>query len=121
MSPALTALEKMLARLPDGTQVVGYTVRNAGNDAASTWLAESVRLVDVNDATRIVNLATPSASRTLAPGAGYSHSLNITVPAVPAGQWRLEVQADAWGYDSLWNFDHFYPIVGDSSAITSST
>ena len=82
------------------TVQVGYTVRNAGNDAASTWLAESVRLVDVNDATRIVNLATPSASRTLAPGAGYSHSLNITVPAVPAGQWRLEVQADAWGYVS---------------------
>src|SRR5436309_6783529 len=24
--------------------------------------------------------------------------------------WR---QADAWGYDSLWNFDHFYPIFVD--------
>jgi len=24
--------------------------------------------------------------------------------------WR---KADAWGYDSLWNFDHFYPIFAD--------
>src|SRR5438034_5861972 len=22
-------------------------------------------------------------------------------------------KADAWGYDSLWNFDHFYPIFVD--------
>jgi len=22
-------------------------------------------------------------------------------------------RADAWGYDSLWNFDHFYPIFVD--------
>jgi F420-dependent oxidoreductase-like protein len=26
------------------------------------------------------------------------------------GLWR---KADAWGYDSLWNFDHFYPIFVD--------
>jgi len=25
----------------------------------------------------------------------------------------LWVKADAWGYDSLWNFDHFYPIFVD--------
>jgi alkanesulfonate monooxygenase SsuD/methylene tetrahydromethanopterin reductase-like flavin-dependent oxidoreductase (luciferase family) len=24
--------------------------------------------------------------------------------------WR---KADGWGYDSLWNFDHFYPIFTD--------
>jgi F420-dependent oxidoreductase-like protein len=26
---------------------------------------------------------------------------------------RLWQQCDQWGYDSLWNFDHFYPILSD--------
>ena len=27
-------------------------------------------------------------------------------------------KADAWGYDSLWNFDHFYPIFVDPEGPT---
>jgi F420-dependent oxidoreductase-like protein len=30
-----------------------------------------------------------------------------------ADMLALWKQADAWGYDSLWNFDHFYPIFTD--------
>jgi F420-dependent oxidoreductase-like protein len=34
---------------------------------------------------------------------------NVEWPAL-CDLWR---KADAWGYDSLWNFDHFYPIFVD--------
>jgi alkanesulfonate monooxygenase SsuD/methylene tetrahydromethanopterin reductase-like flavin-dependent oxidoreductase (luciferase family) len=28
-------------------------------------------------------------------------------------------KADGWGYDSLWNFDHFYPIFTDPTVRAS--
>ncbi len=77
-----------------------YTVRNTGNDPVNSWLAEEVRLVDTGNASNIVTLGSPSGTRNLAQGAAYTQTLSYTVPAMPAGNWRLEVIADRWGYVS---------------------
>lgn len=77
-------------------QSISYTVRNSGNETASTWLVEQIRLVDTNNSGNVIDLGTPQQSRTLAPSASYSQTFNFTVPALASGDWRLEVLADAY-------------------------
>src|SRR5690349_21494893 len=47
-----------------------------------------------------------------------THPIRFGIQTAQQGvEWsqmlELWQKADAWGYDSLWNFDHFYPIFVD--------
>ena len=77
---------------------VGWTVANIGNDTADTYLVERVRLVDALNPANAVELPWGYGSQRVAPGQTYSRSSTFTVPSLPAGSWRLEVSADAYGY-----------------------
>ncbi|MCI4430024.1 MAG: hypothetical protein JHC40_12750, partial [Burkholderiales bacterium] len=76
---------------------LAYTVQNTGNEIASTLLAEKIRLVDSTNAANVLELRTVSQGRSVNPGAAYIQTLRVAVPVVGAGNWRLEVIADATG------------------------
>ncbi|HEU6455875.1 MAG TPA: CARDB domain-containing protein, partial [Roseateles sp.] len=80
------------------TVQVGYTVRNSGNDTISGFFGEEIRLVDTLGLSPTQVLTTTWAFQTLAPNGTLVQSLSIAVPALPPGNWRLEVAADRGNY-----------------------
>ncbi|MBI3347611.1 MAG: hypothetical protein HY020_10425, partial [Burkholderiales bacterium] len=80
------------------TVQVGYTVRNAGNDAISGFFGEEIRLVDTLGLAPTQVLTTTWAFQTLAAGGTLTQNLSLAVPAIPPGNWRLEIAADKGNY-----------------------
>ncbi|MBW8894166.1 MAG: hypothetical protein JF617_19450, partial [Burkholderiales bacterium] len=80
------------------TVALSYTVRNSGNDAISGFFGEEVRLVDTLGLAPTQVLTTTWAFQTLAAGATLVQNLNLAVPAIPPGNWRLEIAADKGNY-----------------------
>ncbi|MFN6132947.1 MAG: CARDB domain-containing protein, partial [Synechococcaceae cyanobacterium] len=76
---------------------ISYTVKNAGNEKLAAYTRERVRLVDGSGKNAAIELANWStwAFHELAPGDSYQQKLTFTLPSMPLGQWRLEVNADA--------------------------
>jgi subtilase family serine protease len=82
------------------TVQVDYTLSNIGNDVANSWMYERFSLVNVDDPSQVIELAGPSGNRNLAAGQTFSNQLSIVVPSIPSGSWRLQAQADYYGYVS---------------------
>ncbi|HEV6968860.1 CARDB domain-containing protein, partial [Roseateles sp.] len=80
------------------TVQLAYTVRNAGNDAVSGFFGEEIRLVDTTGLAPTQVLSSTWAFQTLAAGATLTQTLSLAVPALPPGNWRLEVAADKGNY-----------------------
>ena len=82
------------------TVQVGYTVHNIGNERLASYTKERLRLVDPTGLNAPVELANWGnwTNRTLEADGSFSRTLDITVPALAAGAWQLQVDADNGGY-----------------------
>ncbi|MFO0443142.1 MAG: CARDB domain-containing protein, partial [Betaproteobacteria bacterium] len=76
---------------------VSYVLRNSGNDAANAFFGEELRLVDVSGVHPAQLLSSDAAFRSIDAGATLEQTLSVAVPALPPGQWRLEVTTDRTG------------------------
>ncbi|MFN9744981.1 MAG: CARDB domain-containing protein, partial [Betaproteobacteria bacterium] len=76
---------------------VSYGLHNGGNDAANAFFGEELRLVDVSGVHAPQLLSSDAAFRSIAAGATLEQTLSVAVPALPPGQWRLEVTTDRTG------------------------
>ncbi|MEN9492563.1 MAG: hypothetical protein RJA63_3012, partial [Pseudomonadota bacterium] len=75
---------------------VSYTVKNTGDVAVNAWIADSVKLVAVDDKTQTISpYSATAANRVLAPGESYAAVARFRIPDVISSKWEIQISTDS--------------------------